>query len=108
MLGGDGKAAQTCTGLLGAYCTCCKCNKKQGSDPNVAENGYEKDRSRDQNLELYATIRNEDGSINLRIRDRFGMTIGPIGTFLDWTGTVKHSHATFYLINGYENIVNVN
>ena len=55
--GGDGKALQTATGLMGAYCTACTSNKKQGSDPYIAENGYPMDRNRDQNRELYAKLK---------------------------------------------------
>ena len=55
--GGDGKALQTATGLMGAYCTACTSNKKDGSDPNKAENGYPINRNRDQNLSLYAKLK---------------------------------------------------
>ena len=85
--GGDGKAIQTCTGLLGAYCTACTTNKREGSDPNIAENGYPMNRSRDQNLALYDKLKKRDGTINMSkdSQTRLGMTQKPMGTFLDWT-----------------------
>ena len=83
--GGDGKALQTATGLMGAFCTACTSNKKEGSDPNIAE--YPMNRSRDQNLALYSKLKKRDGSINMSKDStaRLGMTQKPMGTFLDWT-----------------------
>ena len=85
--GGDGKALQTATGLMGAYCTACTSTKKEGSDPNIAENGYPMDRNRDQNLALYAKLKKKrDGTINLSVpsQKRLGMTLKPMGGFLNW------------------------
>ena len=93
--GGDGKAIQTCTGLLGAYCTACTSNKRQASDPNIAENGFPKDRNRDQNLQLYAQLKKKrDGTINVSVDSqvRLGMTQKPMGKFLNWNDAMPVLH----------------
>ena len=95
MPGGDGKAIGVCSGLGGAYCTCCTATKKEGSDPLIARNGYVKNRSRDQNLQLYNSLKKKrDGTINTTVssNDRLGMTQPPIGRFLDWTEAMNVLH----------------
>ena len=73
---------------LGAYCTHCTITKKEGADLEKAKNGFPKDRNRDQNRQLYDSLKkNPDGTINKRVESikRKGMTAAPLGTFLDWT-----------------------
>ena len=93
--GGDGKAATTATGLGGAYCTRCTKTKKEASDPNLlmsyyfdgVAHGFPKDRSLEQNLQLFEKIKKmPDGSVDTRVPTgkRLGGTQWPMGDFLDW------------------------
>ena len=76
--------------FLGAECINCTATKKQVNDPKYAEeNWYPKDRSRDQNLELYQSLKKrKDGRIDTTVKsdERKNMTQPPMGDFLDWTG----------------------
>ena len=95
--GGDGKAANTTTGLGGAYCTCCTKTKKEANDADAlmslffdGVDPFPKDRNRDQNLQLFEKLKKKpDGSIDTIVKSekRLGMTKQPMGTFIDWTGT---------------------
>ena len=62
------------------------------NDPDYAEtHWYPKDRSRDQNLQLYQSLKKlPNGKINKtgvnNVDKRKGLNNKPFGTFLDWTG----------------------
>ena len=79
--------------FLGALCTCCTADRKQINDPEYAEkHWYPQNRSRDQNLALYHSLKKKpDGSIDTTVasKKRLGMTIKPMGSFLSWIGKTK-------------------
>ena len=76
--------------FLGAECINCTATKTQVNDPEYAENNwYPKDRSRDQNLELYESVKKKrNGQIDTTVPtdERKNLTKKPMGIFLDWTG----------------------
>ena len=76
--------------FLGAECINCTATKAQVNDPEYAENNwYLKDRSRDQNLELYQSVKKKkNGQIDTTVPtdERKNITKKPMGVFLDWTG----------------------
>ena len=76
--------------FLGAECINCTATKDQVNDPEYAErNWYPKDRSRDQNLELFKSVKKlPNGDIDTRVPTdkRKNLTKPPMGDFLDWTG----------------------
>ena len=107
MSGGDGKAISVCSGLGGAYCTCCTTTHKNASDPQIARNGYVKDRSRDQNRQLYDSLKKKrDGTIATYVSSdkRLGMTQPPIGNLLDWTEALNVLHDKIRDLTDYERL----
>ena len=96
LLGGDGKAVEAALGLGGAKCTQCTVTKKQKDDPKFAENyWYPKNRSRDQNLELYQSLKKKrNGSIDTTVLsdERLNMSQKPMGDFLDWSEALPITH----------------
>ena len=91
--GGDGKAATTATGLGGAICTMCTITKEEKSDPNMAKNGFPKNRNREQNLQLFDKMkRKPDGTIDTRVptQIRLGGTQDPPAGHMDWTGIMYY------------------
>ena len=79
--------------FIGALCTCCTADRKQINDPKYAEkNWYPQNRSRDQNLALYNSLKKKpDGDIDTTVasKKRMGMTMKPMGFFLSWIGKTK-------------------
>ena len=94
--GGDGKAVEAALGLGGAKCTQCTVTKSQKDDPKFAEQyWYPKNRSRDQNLELYQSLKKKrNGTIDTTVVSdtRLNMSQKPIGDFLDWTEALPITH----------------
>ena len=87
---------------MGAKCTQCSYTNEEKNDPKFAEtHWYPKNRSRDQNEQLYQSLKkNRDGSIETRkasTDDRLGMSqppMPPIDAFLDWTEALPVMHGS--------------
>ena len=68
------------------------------NDPDYAQtHWYPKDRSRDQNLQLYQSLKKKkNGEIDktVKVDERKGLNNKPYGTFRDWTGDFRFNFSS--------------